>query len=283
MNIATADRIIVDGADAQAAMLNGEKIWPPDTDVNNFLTAAGLMGDSVIDPAIRSLVARLKAKGLWSLMSSIYPIVGGTAASHKFNLKDPRDLDAASRLTYHGTITHNASGMKGDGTSGWADTHWVPSAHMTPTDASMGFYTNLSTIFIKQYDMGASDAASTSAYMISAYFSTTNKSIAAMGNTALLNQFAPGADSTGMFIANRPDATHVNLWRNGVLLGSGTDPGNACNTPVALMAINVNGTAARWSILPHCFAYVGRTLTSQQVADLTVINLAFQTSLGRAA
>ena len=31
-------------------------------------------------------------------MKAIYPFVGGTATTHKFNLKDPADINAAFRL-----------------------------------------------------------------------------------------------------------------------------------------------------------------------------------------
>lgn len=33
-------------------------------------------------------------------MTAVYPFIGGTASTHKFNLKDPRDLDVAFRLTF---------------------------------------------------------------------------------------------------------------------------------------------------------------------------------------
>jgi hypothetical protein len=36
--------------------------------------------------------------GIWRKTHAIYPLLGGTASAHKFNLKDPRDLNAAYRL-----------------------------------------------------------------------------------------------------------------------------------------------------------------------------------------
>lgn len=68
----------------------------------------------------------MKANGWWNLCDIIYPIVGGTQTAHKWNLKDPQDLNASFRLAFTGGWTHNANGMDGNG-SGWADTFFYPS------------------------------------------------------------------------------------------------------------------------------------------------------------
>ena len=61
------------------------------------------------------IVSNMKAIGTWQLSIAIYGFVGGTAASHKFNWKDTRDVDAAFRLTQvgAGSFTNNANGMRG--------------------------------------------------------------------------------------------------------------------------------------------------------------------------
>ena len=93
-----------------------------DSDAMTFINAAGLTNNTQMD-AVNNLVNNLKTGGIWVKMKAIYPLVGGTAQSHKFNLKDPRDLNEAYRLTYYGSITHSSNGMLGNGTTGWADTN----------------------------------------------------------------------------------------------------------------------------------------------------------------
>ena len=56
-------------------------------------------------------------------MMAIYPLVGGTASSQKYNLKDPRDLDVAYRLTFYGGWTHSSNGITGNYTNTYADTN----------------------------------------------------------------------------------------------------------------------------------------------------------------
>jgi hypothetical protein len=63
----------------------------------------------------------LKADGLWDKMKAIYPFVVGTASTHKYNLKYPRDLDAAYRLVFNGGWTHDANGALPNGVNGYAD------------------------------------------------------------------------------------------------------------------------------------------------------------------
>ena len=57
-----------------------------------------MINNAQIANAVNNLVLDLKKYGLWTKMKAIYPIVGGNAWSHKFNLKDPRDVDSAYRL-----------------------------------------------------------------------------------------------------------------------------------------------------------------------------------------
>jgi hypothetical protein len=42
---------------------------------------------------------------------AIYPLVGGTQSTTKWNLKDPRDLDAAYRLSFYGNPVYAGTGI----------------------------------------------------------------------------------------------------------------------------------------------------------------------------
>ena len=59
-----------------------------DADAQAFITAASIT-DPTQQSAINTLVVNLKSYGIWNQMFAIYPFVGGTAASHKWNLKNP--------------------------------------------------------------------------------------------------------------------------------------------------------------------------------------------------
>jgi hypothetical protein len=96
-----------------------------DSDAQAFINAA-VITDITQANSVNTLVVGLKADGIWSKMKAIYPFVGGTATTHKYNLKDPRDLDAAFRLSFNGGWTHSANGALGNSVNTYADTFLNP-------------------------------------------------------------------------------------------------------------------------------------------------------------
>jgi len=82
-------------------------------------------------------------------MKAIYPFVGGNATTHRFNLKDPRDLDAAFRLTPYGGITHDGGGAQFNGSTGWYDTNMNAANNLSVNSLHLSFYslTNNTSIY----------------------------------------------------------------------------------------------------------------------------------------
>ncbi len=115
-----------------------------DSDAETFITAAGITND-IQKTAINFLVVYTKIIGVWTKLSALYPFVGGTASSHKWNLKTPLDTNAAFRLNFVGGWTHSSLGVQANGTTGYADTFFVPSAHLTANTGMMGAYTTTTT------------------------------------------------------------------------------------------------------------------------------------------
>jgi hypothetical protein len=92
-----------------------------------FLTATGITDQTIID-ALNAMDNSLISAGLLpsgtgaGKIKALYPFVGATAGTHKFNFVDPRDLDAAFRLTFNGGWTHNSNGVLPNGTNAYGDT-----------------------------------------------------------------------------------------------------------------------------------------------------------------
>jgi len=95
-----------------------------DPDAQLFITATGISGTNAT--ATNQLVLDLKSANIWTKMKAVYPFVGGTASSQKYNLKDARDLDAAYRLTFFGGGTFSSSGYQSNGTNAYVDTFLAP-------------------------------------------------------------------------------------------------------------------------------------------------------------
>src|SRR6478736_2350183 len=126
----------------------------PDPDAQAFLSAAGIT-DPTISSAINTLVVTAKANGWWTKCSAIYPLVGGIASAHKYNLKDPRDLDAAFRIDFNGSWTHSATGILSTG--GYANSFLVPNTHLPFEDTHISAYSRTSV------------PAATDSYLIGSY------------------------------------------------------------------------------------------------------------------
>ncbi len=257
-------------------------VWDKDAQV--FLVATALTADTTIAPAVHNLAGALKRAGIWTLLDAIYPFVGGSVAAHKFNLKDPRDLDAAYRLTFTGGLTHASTGMVSDGSSGWANTHWVPSARLSANDGAIGCYlrNNVKTA-AKMWDMGAADAGTTNVVgCVSALAASLLSSFNIGSNTNVQSATVP-TTTQGLWVCNRPNSTTITGWQNGTQTTSGAQAWSAVSSmPLALCAVNINGIgAARFATREQAFAFAGHTLSDTQLAQLYAMVQAFQTALGR--
>jgi len=102
-----------------------------DQDAVLFLDALNTK-DPTIRDSINEFVFDLKGYNLWYKMSGIYPFVGGTSGSHKFNLKNPSDSNSAFRLHFQGAGTvHTTSGVEFLGPADYADTFFNPKSNLS--------------------------------------------------------------------------------------------------------------------------------------------------------
>ena len=243
-----------------------------DADATAFIAAAGITNLTQA-AAISTLVNDLKTYGLWTKMKALYPMVGGNATSHKFNLKDPRDVDAAYRLAFSVTgWTHTSTGAKPNGTSAYANTFLAPNA-MGQNNAHLSSYsrTNNDGVFT---DIGSVSFSYSSRY--------NNLSYAYM-NTTSGNPSGYFYDSSGFFIGNRTTSTVQILFRNTVKQVNGSNGSiTPSSTNIYIGAGNTaNGTPSYFSNRETAFASVGDGLSDTEATNFYNSVQKFQTTLGR--
>ena len=242
-------------------------------DAQAFIIAAGIT-DPTQKSAIITLVANLKAYGIWTKMKAIYPIVGGTASSHKFNLKDPRDLDAAFRLTFSSGWTHSSTGMLPNGTSAYADTFLNTSTQLNVNSHSFGMYSRTNN--------------TTGAQAIGSFDNTPRflQNNLSQGNfvSGLLSSIISytANPSTSLLMLSRTSSTLSKAFRAGVFLSQETVAmGTLPTFNFYLGARNNAGFAAFYSVHQCAFAFIGDGLTDTEAANFYTAVQAFQTTLGR--
>lgn len=115
-----------------------------DTAASAFLLAAGI-SDLYIKVAINDLVIAWKNLGQWDRTIAIYPFVGSSPSAHKLNLKDPRDSNAANRLSFEGSLTHSTNGIQPDGSTGLANTFIDFNLQVPQYSLTCGYYSRDNT------------------------------------------------------------------------------------------------------------------------------------------
>jgi len=269
-----------------AIIQNGQVAWfsgiiPVDADAQAFITAADIT-DTTQQNAIDTLVKSLKSANIWTKMKALYPFVGGTATTHKFNLKDPRDLDAAYRLVFNGGWTHSSNGAKPNGTTGYADTKFTPSTNLTANSAHQSFYlrTNISISHNAVY--GCYTTFGTNNFLLYPY-SFGIGWISDILDNSLSRIVSNAGDSTGYVISTRSSSNSHKIFRNNTQIASTNNATNG-NYPTInyyLGAGNQNGIPGTYDSNEHAFASLGDGLTDTEAANFYTAVQTFQTTLGR--
>jgi len=240
-----------------------------DPDAQAFLTATAIT-DLTISNAINQLVLDLKSYGLWTKMKAIYPIVGGTAFTHKFNLKDPRDLDAAFRIAYAGSQTHSSTGMI---SNYQLNTFLVPSSVLSLNSTHLSFYSR-SNIAGAQVLMGI--AGSPSLYLAPSFNGDAYRSING-------NQVGPGTglNLQAFFIGSRINSTTIKLYRNTTTSFTDAQTSTSLSSSVVSL-IGYTPTGSAFPTPNECaFASIGDGLSDTEANNFYTAVQTFQTSLSR--
>ncbi len=250
-----------------------------DPDAQAFITAAGIT-DATQQSAINTLVVELKAYGIWTKMKAIYPFVGGTSSTHKWNLKDPRDLDAAFRLVFSGGWTHSSTGALPNGTNAYADSKLNSLNNTTLNSTHFSYYSRTNS--------NATEVEISSSTTITGGGTGSLLEIRTSGvsyyrvNSDLGYATYTDANSLGFYIANRTASNVINGWKNGSKVATATTTSKTqANINYWIGALNQNNVASLYTTKECAFASIGDGLTDTEATNLYTAIQAYQTTLGR--
>lgn len=260
------------------------KSWSGLTDIAGFdnasiafFNATGIT-DATQQDAIDNLVRGLKDDGIWSKMKAVYPFVGGTATTHKYNLVNPVDSDAAFRLVFNGGWTHSSLGALPNGTNGYADTKFVPSTSFSSNNSSFGVYSRTDNVNGENL-LGTS---TTTANRILMYVKFTSGGASQINHNSQSPAQPTILNSSGLFVSNRISAGTQKVFYNGNSIASISSSEQSLSTvPIFISSGNNNGTASGFSNRQLAFAHFADGLTDTEAANLYTRVQAFQTALNR--
>jgi hypothetical protein len=240
-----------------------------DPDAQAFITAAGIT-DPTQQSAINTLVTDLKGYNIWTKFQAIYPIVGGTASSHAVNLKTPGTYN----MSFGTGVTHSSTGMVSNGTTGYADTFLNVNNILNLNSTHLSYYSR-TNVLANAAEIGASGTGQT--YLLYNFSSNRFVTINSSFFSAPLL-----ANTTGLLIENRRNATEQQSYKSGSLVNTATVASvQKPNLNVFLLCINSNGAASLISTKQCAFASIGDGLTDTDAANFYTAVQAYQTTLSR--
>ena len=246
---------------------------PTDADAQAFITASGISGTNAT--ATNKLVIDLKAANIWTKMKCIYPFVGNTASSQKYNLKDPRDLDIAFRLAFTGGGTFSSNGYLPNGVNAYANTNLNP---LVQNNTHLSYYSRTNAVGTGG-DMGNYLAAPTGAATYIDIRGASNLFSFRVNAIGTESSFS-NTSSLGLAIINRVSSTQQSAFFNNVkntftVSSTGVPTGN-----ITIGAVQFGGSIL-YGNHQCAFASIGDGLTdAEALAFYNAVQL-FNTTLGR--
>ena len=249
-----------------------------DSDAQAFLNAA-VITDVTQANAVNQLVTDLKGYSIWTKMKALYPFVGGTASTHKWNLKNPVDSDAAFRLVFNGGVSHTSSGVAGNGTNAYYDTKFNPSVQLTSSTGGSAFIYVFNDILDAGVDLaGYQTGVNTRFQVMSRYAGSFYASMLA---TNLYS--ASNSNAIGFYGGTRPAGNTTTFYAvKDANSYSYSDSYANPNCIVMGLAAGVDTTSVSfYTNRGQSFSCMGEGLSTTEAQNLRTAVLAFNTTLGR--
>jgi hypothetical protein len=244
-----------------------------------FLTASAI-SDATIRGGLNTFDIGLIANSLDTKMKALYPFVAdgadnnARALQQRWNFMDARDLDAAFRLAFSGTITHSANGIQGNGTNGFANTFLNDSTVLSVANKHISLYSRTNSAATIR-DMGVIDGSSNAA--IAARWTDSNTYF------QIGNAFAAAnlTNSLGFFVSNKITSGQLTGYKNGVLAVSNASTNVATNLNHFLLCFNNMNNPQGYSNRQYCLFSLGDGLTPTDNTNFYNLVQSLQTTLGR--
>jgi hypothetical protein len=237
----------------------------------NRVIAAGGSLSTTEQNATKTLVADLKAYGIWSAMKAVYPMVGASAAACAQNLKS-----SSFTGTFSSGWTFASTGVTGNGTSTFMDNGMTSAANLSLNSAHIAYYsrTNSASSMVM--------AGTQSLYVLGRWTNYhANNSV-----ESDLGGISTGTTSAGFFMSNRTTGTEMKYQINGTIQTDSTSTAATASIQATqLLYMGCQNTALLGPRLYNNFSTAWYSL-GDGLSDTEAVNFynavqAFQTSLSR--
>ncbi len=223
--------------------------------------------------AVNQLVLDAKSIGVWSKLIALYPIVGGTANAHSWNLKDTTKY----QITWTGSPTQSATGVLFNGSSQYGDSGLVDNdAVLDINDDVREFYSRTNRFGASEVDMGVYLGGGAVNYFLISY---SSQFYVGMHNV----QVGPLSDvfgaTTGLLTVQRTASNNVDYYKNGsnVATNAATSVGQGTTN----IYIGACSQTLLYSSKEFALASIRKSISSADMALWYTAVQNYQTSLSR--
>lgn len=263
----------------------GGAAFDPDAQayIDEVIAAGGTLsaGDQT---AINDLYVALKANSLYTELIYMYPFMGGTAAAHAIEGKNPTDADYT--LTWGANLTnalsHTSAGIDTVAV-GWGYGSMAVATnvlHSSVNDVTLGAYISTATTNDQNFVIAKRlNTVGNSRYQINIPFDGNNVYTGIGG--AIFALYNNGSAPVGRWYGSRTSSTSLTLYKNGTSVGTqtGLNGGSLSGDAPSFFA---GDEVINSSFIGVCgFILGGNGLSGAEVSTLDGILSTYLTAVGR--
>jgi hypothetical protein len=233
--------------------------------------------------ATDNLFYTLKSCGVYNKIEAMYPFLGATANAHAINAID----SSTYFIQWNGGLTHNVSGVTGNGTNGYGNTQ-LKNTSLPLNDLHFSVFQNSQNTNLRADETQLGCILGGDPRLLIQTRNPVGGGV--FDNTAQLGAgISMTTDNNGVsaacFIVTRSGTTTSTFFKNDTQIGTNTSTYTNGATPrdVYLLAMNLGGGVYgdSWSNNRLAFTTIGSGLTRSEVTCLNDAIVTFNNTLGR--
>ena len=238
-----------------------------------FATATAIT-DTTILGALNTFDLGLISNSLDTKMKAVYPMVGGTSTTCKYNFMNAVDSNSAFRLQFFGGGTFSNNGYQPNGTNAYADTFYSQTTQGDNVNSGHISYYSRTNSNGNEVEIGAAGTGNT---LLRARTSGISYTLINQSGTTSFSD----TDSLGFYVANRTALNVVNGWKAGVKKVTDTTSSSGLTFyNLYLAALNIS-YSQNYSTKQCAFASIGSGLTDVEATTFSTLVQNMQITLSR--
>ena len=210
------------------------------TYLGQVLFAGGTGITATVSGATNTLFTSLKSCGVYNKIAVMYPFLGGVANSTAINAKNTGTFF----MQWNGGLTHNYSGVTGNGTNGYGNTTY-PASAFTVNQVHLAIYQNTANTPAKTEELLAGVYPQQATFQLGTNFTSGSPDgwYYRVGRAGVEVRGAYSGSVADCYVITRNSGTTENLYKGGSLLNTNaasTYSNTAGNFPVYAFNFNVS-------------------------------------------